>query len=282
LKLSALTIYIIGLAVAIIALSFGFFHQFMPNMKDAESFNARAEELQAEAAKEGQAKKRLENAKSLVEQEAAKWRAVVARRTPESSVKRGGIDLSVNGWQLTVDSQQFRNNIQRDVNAQIRVGGVKILQAPTIPGPGVNESANSLINSYYQLQTYGFPVLIFNLGTITVEGTYDQIMDNVRSYASMPNYLAVADGLALTGTNGQFTGTYNLTVIGFIRATDIFPSVPEIGAAGGAGGGSPFGGGPGGPPPGFGGPGGPPPGFGGAPPSAAGGRGPAAASGGGK
>lgn len=279
-KLSALTIYIIGLAVAIIALSFGFFHQFMPNMKDAESFNARAEELQAEAAKEGKAKKRLEDAKGLVEQEAAKWRAIVAKRTPENSVKRGGIDLSVNGWQLTVDSQQFRNNIQRDVNAQIRAGGVKVLQAPTIPGPGVNESANSLINSYYQLQTYGFPVLIFNLGTITVEGTYDQIMANVRSYASMPNYLAVADGLALTGTNGQFTGTYNLTVIGFIRATDIFPAVPEIGAAGGAGGGSPFGGGAFGAASGPGGPGGPPPGFG-IPPSAAG-RGPAAAGGGGK
>lgn len=279
-KLSALTIYIIGLAVAIIALSFGFFHQFMPNMKDAESFNARAEELQAEAAKEGKAKKRLEDAKGLVEQEAAKWRAIVAKRTPENSVKRGGIDLSVNGWQLSVDSQQFRNNIQRDVNAQIRAGGVKVLQAPTIPGPGVNESANSLINSYYQLQTYGFPVLIFNLGTITVEGTYDQIMANVRSYASMPNYLAVADGLALTGTNGQFTGTYNLTVIGFIRATDIFPAVPEIGAAGGAGGGSPFGGGAFGAASGPGGPGGPPPGFG-IPPSAAG-RGPAAAGGGGK
>ena len=84
-------------------------------------------------------------------------------------------------------------------------------------------------------------------------------MDNVRAYKTMPHYLAVADGLRIDGTSPNLTGTYNLTIVGFIRAKKIAPAVNEGAAAaatGGFGGTGGFPGGPGGPG-GFGGPGGP-------------------------
>lgn len=273
-KLSSWTIYIIGIAIAIIALSFGYFHQFMPNSAEARSFNERADELEAEANKLGRAKDRVKRAEEMVNAEAAKWRSIVATRTPRTNVNDGGINLGVNGWQLTVDSQKFANNIQRAVNKQLLAGGVRVTQAPFVPRPNVAESGNALLTSYYNLSTYGFPVVIFNLGTVTVEGTYDQIKENFRAWRSMPRYLAVADGLSLTGTGNQLTGTYQVSVVGFIRGTDIFPAVPEgAPAAGGAAGGgfapsAPGGAGFGGPPGGFGGPPpgvGPPGGFGGPP-----------------
>jgi hypothetical protein len=47
----------------------------------------------------------------------------------------------------------------------------------------------------------------------------------------MPNYLAVADGLQITGTTPTMTGRYNLTVVAYIRGDKIAPPVPEGGAA---------------------------------------------------
>ena len=43
----------------------------------------------------------------------------------------------------------------------------------------------------------------------------------------MPNYLAVADGLRLDGTSPNLTGTYNLTIVGFMRTKSLAPDVPE-------------------------------------------------------
>jgi hypothetical protein len=43
----------------------------------------------------------------------------------------------------------------------------------------------------------------------------------------MPNYLAVADGLQLSGTTPTMTGTYNLTLVAYIRGTEVAPTVPE-------------------------------------------------------
>ena len=49
----------------------------------------------------------------------------------------------------------------------------------------------------------------------------------------MPNYLAVADGLQITGTTPTMTGRYNLSIVAYIRGDKIAPPVPEGGASGG-------------------------------------------------
>ena len=111
--------------------------------------------------------------------------------------------------------------------------------------------ANQLLASFFNYPAIPFPVVIFDFGTITVQGTYRQIMDHVRAYKNMPNYLAVTDGLRIDGTSPNLTGTYNLSIVGFIRAKKIAPAVNEgvaSGSTGAAGGGF----GASGPPPGMG------------------------------
>jgi hypothetical protein len=268
-KLSPITIYILGVAVAIIALSFAFFHQFIPNSADAASYAERRAELEAEANKLPDSKRKVEQAKQMVRAQAAAWRSIAATRTPPQNVNQGGINLAVNAWQLSVDVRKFRNSIQKAVNAQVRKGGVRVVNGPLVPAPDINAAVSGqggLLTSYFNFPVYPFPVVIFDLGQVTVQGTYQQILANVRSYKNMPRYLAVTDGLQISGTSPNLTGTYNLSILGYIRGKDVFPPVPEA-AAGGAGGGGGFGG-PGGPPGGFpggfpGAPGGPAGAFGG-------------------
>lgn len=228
-KLSGLTFFLIGLSVALIALSYAWFYHGAPNMQMAENDRNLEAALDVEIGKERQAKKRVEEAKKLVDERTAKWRETVLARTPAPSVEGGGINLAVNAWQLTVDSQRFRNNIQRAVNRQVKIGGVRVINGPAIPSPEME--ATSILADYYNYPVLKFPVVIFDLGQVTVQGTYKQITDNVRAWSTMPNYLAVASGLQITGTSPNLTGTYSLTIVGYIRATEVFPPVPE-GAAG--------------------------------------------------
>jgi len=240
-KLSALTIILIGVSIAIIAFSYGFFQHYMPNSKETEYYHTYRDQLQHEADQLTRAKQRVETAKKMVEDKASDWRAIVAIHTPPPSVAQGGINIGVQGWQLTVDSLKFRNNIQRALNAQLHKGGVKVLNGPPIPPPP--DSAASILANYYNYPVIPFPVVVFDLGTVTVRGTYKQITDHIRSWSSMPRYLAVVDGLRLDGTAPTLTATYNLSLVGYIRGTQIFPAVPEGAASASNGGGGGGGGG---------------------------------------
>lgn len=251
-KIGALPIFLIGLAVGLIALSYGFFKEWKPNKLETQYQNDLRQQYEIEGAKMATAEKRVEKAKEMVNEKAAQWRTVVQAHTPTESVNSGGINLAVNAWQLTVDAKKFRNNVQRAVNAQVRSGGVVVPNGPSVPAP--DEAAASIVANYFNYPAIPFPVVIFDLGTVTVQGTYAQITANVRSWSRMQKYLAVADGLAITGTSPNLTGTYNLTVVGYIRGDKVYPAVPEgaagtggAGAAGGGGarpggGGVPFGG----------------------------------------
>lgn len=264
-KLSFGTIVIMAVSVAIGVVSFGWFHQWVPTQQAITNYETYRGQLETEKNKMAQAKRRVERAKAEVQAKTEAWNAYVATRTPEPDVSRGGINLAVDSYQLTVDTQKFRNSIQRAVNEQVKKGGVKVINGPEVRGPKDTNQASLLLSDYYNYPGIKFPVVIFDLGSVTVEGTYDQIMANVRSYKSMPRYLAVADGLQLTGTSPHLTGTYTLSIVGFIRGKQIFPALTTEGApSGGSGGfGGGFGGGfRGGPPGGF--PGGPPGGFAGA------------------
>lgn len=256
-----MTIILIGVAVLIMAISYGLFQHFIPNSTEAGYYRTYAEQLDAEGNNLPAAENRLEKAQELVTTKASEWRAVVATKTPQPDVYNRGINLNVDAWQLTVDTKKFRDNIQRAINAQLVKGGVKVIgNGPQVPMP--TDSAAEVLTSFYNYPTIAFPVVIQELGQVTVEGTEAQIMENVRAWKNMPRYLAVASGLTLAGTSPRLRGTYSVVLVGYIRGKEIFPPVPET-AGGGApagGGGRGFGGGPGGPPPGI---GGGPSGFGG-------------------
>lgn len=244
---SAWVFIVVGVCLFLILVSYGF-TVAQPNWTDTQDYSSKADQLETEAGKGAQVKKRIASTIKEIQGEAEQWRAIEAVHTPSNNLATGGINLNENGYQLVVDSVKFRNSVQRQVNAQLKRGGVTVIQGPLIPQPG--DSAGTILSDYFNYPAIPFPVVIYNLGQVVVQGTYDQIMANVRSWSSMPNYLAVVDGLRLDGTAPQLTGTYTLSIIGLMRASAIFPSVPADTVAGATGG-------PGGGPAGLGGPAGP-------------------------
>lgn len=242
-KLSSIPILSIGFAIFVIVMSWSYFWVVGPNTEAANYWRENKTAQETEANKLAAAKRRVEKAKEMVEVKAAAWRATILTNTPAPTRAARGIDLSVNPYQLVIDSQGFRNDIQRAVNAQVRQGGVHVLSGPEVPQPVYN--ANAILSSYYNYPAAGFPIVLFDLGQVTVTGTYEQITANVRSWSRMPNYLAVADGLQITGTSPDLTGTYNVTIVGYIRGKDVFPQIPDVDlTGGGSGAGAPGGGAP--------------------------------------
>lgn len=245
-KLSGATYFVIGLAIALIAIGYALFQSFLPNMAQAGMYTAWGEQLQTEANKQSQATKRVENAKKLVEEKSNEWQQVVATKTPPADVAQGGINLAANQYQLTIDVRKFRDSVQRAVNAQVKKGGVLVVSGPRVEDPP--EEAGQVLPVYFNFPTTPYPVAIFDLGTVTVRGTWDQIQANVKAWSNMPNYLAVADGLALTGTSPNLTATYNVTVVAFARGKKVAPDIAAVttaaagtGLPGAAGAGAPAG-----------------------------------------
>jgi hypothetical protein len=268
------TVMIISVAVCLIILSYGFFHEYKPNMTQAKYDEDFAQALQDQGNKLNGAKKRKEKAIELVKEKTQAWNNYVETKTPPDNLRAGGIDISANPYKLSMDTWTFRDSVQRALNHQLKAGGVKLLtDGPVIPTPTDIDNAGGILSSFYNYPGIKFPVLIYDLGQIQVQGTYKQIMDHVRAYKTMPNYLAMADGLRLEGTSPLLTGTYNLSLVAFIRGKKVYSSLPEDTSAssGGSGRSGGFGGGAGGPGARFGGG----RGFGaGGGPSAAGGGGP--------
>jgi len=236
-KLGRFAIMMIGITVFIVAVSWGFIIHYLPDTKEAGMLEENKRLQDAEAAKMPQAKNRTKKAIAMIDAKAQDWQKYVETRTPPMNVKDGGIDLSVDAWQLSIYTPKFRDSIQRAVNNQVKKGGIKVINGPYVQPIDANLSVNEILPSFYNYPALKFPVVIYDFGTITVQGTYKQILDNVRAYKYMPHYLAVADGLRIDGTSPNLTGTYNLTVVGFIRTKSIAPPVNEGAAA--AGGGAP-------------------------------------------
>lgn len=252
-KLSPITIIILGFMVCIPLVCFGFFMHWMPNKAEEKLNRDILEQLNTEIGKKKKAIERRQKAVDMVNVAADDWQRIVSQRTPPKSLSSGGIDLSVNPYQLTVDVQTYRNSIQKAVNAQMHAGHVKIINGPAIPDIDPNQSASAVLAGFFNYPAISFPVVIFDLGTITVQGTMSQIFDHVRAWARMPHYLAVADGLRLDGTSPVLTGTYNLSIVGYIRGKKIAPAIEEASAPSSSGFGGPGipGGFPGGGPGGF-------------------------------
>lgn len=228
-KISPIVWLLVGVAVAVVALSFGFFWHFLPNTNEAKMVRETAAEYQQQGALLDAAKQRCAKAEAEVRKIGQEWESVVEVHSPPQDVNAGGINLAVNRYQLTVDSRKFRDSVQAAVNRQVKSGGVKIIQGPTIPEPPTEPQ--QIVESYYNYPTFKFPACVFDLGTVTVQGTWAQIKDNIESWSTMPNYLAVADGLAVNGTSPLLTATYNVTVVAYIRGDKVAPPIGAVGAA---------------------------------------------------
>lgn len=224
-KLSAATYIVLGLFFGLCALIFGY-SQAKPNWDEASALDKNADQCRQEAAKQHIAEQRVKDAERDVKKAGAQWAAIASVKTPPDTLAQGGIDISVNGAQLIVDSRVFRNSMQNAVNKQFKVGGIKpVSNGPRVPDPGIEPS--TILADYYNYPVISYPVVIFDLGTVTVEGTYSQIMANVRGWANMPHYLAVSDGLRIDGTSPHMRGTYAISLVGFIRGGKLFMGLPE-------------------------------------------------------
>jgi hypothetical protein len=243
-KIGAWPILSIGFAVGLIFWAFGYFQKWVPNLETAEKMNAAAIAYEAEAAKHDSAHKKYETARAIVLEKSAAWQEYVSKKTPSGDLGSGGINLGVSSWQLVNDVPKFTDSIQRAVNSQSRVGGVKVLNGLEVPSPGTD--SKRVLSDYFNYPALPYPVVMWNLGTITVEGTYEQIKANAAAWSEMPNYLAMSDGLQIQGVAPKLQGTYNVVLVGYIRGRTIFPAVLEGGTGtganqqGGTGGGKPM------------------------------------------
>ncbi len=241
-RLGSLPIIMIGIAISIVAMSYALFSNYLPNKAEAAMTQAYVDQLRA-ANKRKEAEARQKQAIELVNQAADQWKQMAANRTPPNNVADGGIDLSVYPWQFVPDAKRYRNSLQIAVNEQVKKGGIKLPNGgPLIPDPGNDQK--TILAGFFNYPAVAFPVVVFDLGTITVQGSYDQIIANYEAWSKMPRYIALVDGLQFTGTTPNMTGTYNVQLLGYIRGTDIFPpepsgilvAAPAAGAAGGGGG----------------------------------------------
>ena len=210
LKLSGWVFVVAGLFIGLTILAYGYFQFYAPDTLEAGYVNDYAQQMETEAAKLPATKKRLENAQKRVEEMAEQWRQVAEQKSVHGS---GFIDLTQDPLALTVNAPALRDKIQLAVNRQVKLGGVTVVTGPFVTRP--TNDAVGLMNSYFNYDRLPYPVLLFELGQVTVRGTFEQIAKNVQAWSNMPDYFAVADGLSITGTSHQLTATYNVVIVGF-------------------------------------------------------------------
>lgn len=225
---------IVCICLGVIVLGFGMTRYF-PEEDAAAQYNSNADQATAIGNQMPQAKQRVKNAVTLINGMASEWSSSLLQHSPGTSLASGGINIGENPFQLVVDAPKFRNSVQRQVNHQIKAGGVKVLVGPYVTDPP--QTSDTILASYFNYPAIPFPVTIFNLGQVQVQGTWDQIMKNYQSWAHMPNFYAVSDGLQIAGTAPYLTGTYSVSIVGYIRGKNIFPTVPTLAVSGSTGGG---------------------------------------------
>ena len=223
LRISAWVWITVGFFVGGSILGYVYFQHYKPDMIETENLNNYAEKLQREADKADQAQLRVDKAVEEVERLARVWNDVVEAKIENVDHFP---DLTPDPFQLVVNAPSYRNRVQRAVNRQVKSGGVTVVQGPLVEFPS---GEPGVMASYYNFgaSRLPFPVVVYELGTVTIRGSMDQIMANVESWSDMPDYFAVADGLAVTGTDNDLTATYNVVILGYLPG----PASGPLGAA---------------------------------------------------
>lgn len=234
-KIGFWTVLIWGIAIGLVAVAYGWFHHMSPNSVETQYNKDVGDQLDQIIAQKGRAEARVQRANEIVAERERLWAQIVSVKTPPASVAAGGINLARAPFDLLLDVRTYRNSIQTAVNTQVKKGGVRVLTGPELPQPPSDPGA--VVASFFNYPAVPFPIVMYDFGTVVVEGTYEQIIENVKSWKDMPNYMAVTHGLSFTGTSPVLTARYNVSMIGYIRGNVIYTGIPGGGAAAAAPGG---------------------------------------------
>jgi hypothetical protein len=224
-KLASRDYCYIGASCCIIVLAYSFFYKIAPLNEQINSYKEYNEKLSFEFSKLSLARKRVELAKKTLVDLSNEWQEIVEKMTPVTSVRNGGIDLSVNRWQLTVDARRYRDALQLRLNQQMRSTGVHIVRGPEVAFPPL--TAGEIVESYFNYPAIPFPIAIFNLGTVEVEGTLEQINGHVTAWNQFKNCIALTHNLTIKGTAPRLTASYHLSLLSYVRGNKIGALVPE-------------------------------------------------------
>ncbi|MCH8274882.1 MAG: hypothetical protein IH851_08830 [Armatimonadetes bacterium] len=244
-RLSPITFIICG--AVLIAITWGGFWFFSidKTRKEVAYWKEQNELLDDITSRESQddARERVKLAYEMVQAAEVQWKEIAEKRTPSV----GRFNLSGNRWQATVEARRWHGEVERDLKRWIAGSGVTLTGpvedgqlGPFVPYP--TELPNELVEFYFNFPALEFPVAIWDLGTLTVEGTWEQITNHVRSWSDIPGYVASVRGLAITGTGRRLEATYGLVVIAYINTPEVFGGpdddgkIPDVSPAQSAGG----------------------------------------------
>lgn len=240
-KLSPLTFIVCGVVImAVIWAGFWIF-KIGPERQEIAWYKEHNEQLREiiSPASIAAAVDRVANALDAVDQAQIQWKEIAERRTPA----QGRFDLTEHRWQLTVNVRDWHGTVEQDLRRWISKSGVTFVEplgGPFVPYP--TDVPNELVEAYFNYPALPYPVAVWDMGTVTVEGTYDQIINNVRSWVDIPGYVATVRGLAIEGTGNRLRGSYNLLIVAYINtpnvASGMLPNgrVQDNSVAGGQGG----------------------------------------------
>jgi hypothetical protein len=239
-KLSPLAYVVVGIVLMLMIFTGFYFLKIGPELKEIDMYADKSTELDgiiSEPSKKA-AVERVREALTKVRDAEVQWKQVTSWRTPAA----GTFNMTPNRWQLVVNARRWHGKAEADLNRWVRRNGVTLVTPPRLLVPYPTDQPNELVQFYFNYPALPFPVAIWDLGTITVQGTWDQIMNNVRSWSQVPGYIASVRGLSVSGTGSRLTGTYGLTVVVYVNTPYISGGpaegggVPQLGGEGQTGG----------------------------------------------
>lgn len=218
-KLSSLTFIVVGVLLMATIFAYFWFMRINPANIEAgyyEEQNRQLQEIISDASKKA-ATERVRQALTKVRDAEMNWKATVQKRTPSS----GQMNLVPNRWQLTVNARRWHAVVERDLNSWFSKTGVRLVEPALLQVPFPTDLPNDLVRFYFNYPAFPFPIAIWDLGTVTVEGSYDAIMNHVRSWSRIPNYIVSVRGLSVTGTGNRLRATYGLTAVVYINTENV-------------------------------------------------------------
>jgi len=216
-----------------------YFLKIKPELAEVNMLADKSKELDeiiSEPSKQA-AVERVREALTKVRDAEVQWKQITSWRTPPV----GTLNMTPNRWQLVVNTRRWHGKAESDLNRWVRRGGVTLVTPARILVPYPTDQPNELVQYYFNYPALPFPVAIWDLGVVTVQGTWDQIMQNVRSWSQVPGYIVSVRGLSVTGTGSRLAGTYGLTAIVYVNTPYVSGgpaeggNVPQLGGDAAAG-----------------------------------------------
>lgn len=227
-RLSPLSYVVVGFVLMLMIFTGFYFLKIRPELAEVNMYADKSQELNGIISKPSQDKavERVREAMSMVRDAEVQWKQVASWRTPSF----GTLNMTPNRWQLVVNTRRWHGKAEADLNRWARRGGVTVVSPARLLVPYPTDQPNDLVQFYFNYPALPFPVAIWDIGTVTVQGTWDQIMQNVRSWSLIPGYIVSVRGLSVTGTGSRLTGTYALTAVVYVNTPYVSGGPAEGGA----------------------------------------------------